>query len=105
MQTFSFPDDGKHLQVKSGELFALELPETPTTGFRWSIAEIPPTLRLSADDFVAPASAVPGASGTHHWIFEAIATGAGQLLLELNARTQRDAPARSFRACVEVVGD
>jgi predicted secreted protein len=83
-------DNRQHFRLSATASFALSLRETPTTGFRWSIAQLPPFIRLVADKFEASSTTDPGAPGSHRWVFEARNPGAGELRLELVARTARD---------------
>jgi len=102
MQTIGLADSGKRLRIAVGETFALELPETPTSGFRWRLDAVPSPITLATDDFAA--SAEPGAGGTHRWTFRAVAAGEATLSLALAARTPRaTADTRRFAAVVEVV--
>lgn len=102
MQSLGQADDGRQLRLALAEVFALHLPENPTTGFRWSIIAIPACLRMEADDFAAPLSSLPGAPGNHAWKFEATSLGSGELRLELAARTPRTATPTSFSLFVEI---
>jgi predicted secreted protein len=103
MRTFGLRDGGKQVALKPGEDFALELPETPTTGFRWHIMSLPPMVRLTADNFVPPVLSRPGAAGVRRWTFEATATGSGTLFVELRARTARAAAPNGFAMLIDVV--
>jgi inhibitor of cysteine peptidase len=103
MRSLGPKDDGSTVELVVGDELAVELPETPTSGFRWATLELPPALRLTDDRFEAPGSALPGAPGTRRLDFQAISVGGGKLLLQLAARTPRDISAAPFTAFVDVV--
>lgn len=103
MLSLDLSDQGKHLRLSRTESFALNLSETPTTGFRWSIAEMPSFIRLASEKFQPPSNKDPGAPGGHNWVFEAQSPGVGELRLELTARTARTAQPISFTAFLEVM--
>ena len=102
MKTLESSDSGKPVRLVTGEALALDLRETPTTGFRWSVTQLPPFLRLVADSFDAPSPKFSGAPGYHHWIFQADCAGTGELRLELKARTRSSSQPDVFTANVEV---
>lgn len=96
-------DGGSQVQLVLGDELTIELPETPTSGFRWSMSELPAELRLTEDRFEAPGSAFLGAPGMRHLAFEAIAVGSGEVVLKLAARTPRELAAAPFTAFIDVV--
>ena len=60
--------------VKLNSRFALELAENPSTGYAWNLTTTD-GLRVVADEYLPPGTAVVGAAGTHRWEIEAIAVG------------------------------
>lgn len=103
MKNLGPQDAGSQVQLVLGDELRIELPETPTTGFRWSVHEIPATLHLTDDRFDAPGSALLGAPGMRHMAFQAIAVGSGEVVLRLSARTPREPAAAPFTAFIDVI--
>jgi inhibitor of cysteine peptidase len=102
MQDLGPDSDGQELRIAVGEQFAVTLPETPTTGFRWRMASPPDILTIVNDEFTPPDSARPGAGGVHRWVFHARASGSAMLRLELAAAGRRAADPRSFAMRIEI---
>lgn len=103
MQTLGPADDRKHVQVVEGEKLRVELPEAPSTGFRWVPKEIPPQIRLLTDDFEAAAPRLLGAPGNHSWTLEAVRAGTGELRFQLVARTPRATAPQVFTVFINVI--
>jgi len=102
MHCLAAADDGARLSIAVGQMFALTLPETPTTGYRWAITEPSALMRVIEDEFAPPDSAHPGAGGTHRWLFRADHPGTGLVHVELVSR-RASRPARSFDLTIDVV--
>src|SRR4051794_20444 len=94
MQCFGIGDDGSRPSIDAGEHFGLVLPETPTTGYRWTITQLTGPLVVVEDTFTPPASMLPGAGGEHRWLVRCEHPGTARLRAEL-ARTS-GAPGRAF---------
>ena len=76
--------NGNAFTVGVGEIINLNLPENPSTGYRWILfSEVKPVLELQKDDFSASGSA-PGAFGSRTWQFRT--TQAGDVDLKLEKR-------------------
>ena len=76
--------NGNAFTVRVGDMIIINLPETPSTGYRWSLSsEVKPVLELQKDDFLASGSA-PGAFGSRTLQFRT--TQAGDVDLELEKR-------------------
>ena len=102
MQSFGASDDGKSISLCENEQFELSLDETPTTGFRWNLAQLPPILVLDSNEFVPPSTARPGAGGVRRLLFRACGPGDGQLALNLEARRPPIGQPRVFTVNVTV---
>jgi predicted secreted protein len=83
-------------ELKLGEPFDIELPETPGSGFRWQMTSNgAPAVHLSGEDF-QPSGGV-GGQGIRKWHFQAIAAGASEISMELRRPWESAAPpAQSF---------
>lgn len=101
MRCFALADEGSRPSVDIGEVFALALPETPTTGYRWTISELAAPVSMIEDEFTAPDSMLPGAGGVRQWHFRAERPGTGVLRADLVRRSDAT-PARSFDLTIEV---
>jgi inhibitor of cysteine peptidase len=101
MQCFGIADEGSRPTVRTGEVFELALPETPTTGYRWAITEVTGPLLVIDDAFSPPESVIPGAGGTHRWRLRPEHAGPGALRAELTRRSD-PTPGRSFDLTIEI---
>ena len=77
-------DNGKLIELRQGDVIIVNLRETPTTGYRWTVDNIDEKiLELQSDDFrIAPKAGI-GGSGTRTFSFRAIAVGSVNLKLKL----------------------
>jgi len=91
-------DNGHAVQLRRGDSLRIELPETPTTGFRWRLVRTPPCCQVRQDSFAAPPpDAPPGAPGVHAWRLEAVQAGSGPFEARLQPTPGRGGAAgRSF---------
>jgi inhibitor of cysteine peptidase len=71
-------DHGRVLDLTVGDEIVLELPESPSTGYRWR-AEYDPALTLVASDWAPAFANTVGGSGIRRLRFRAAARGDGQL--------------------------
>lgn len=101
MQSFGAFDERSRPSVCAGETFALVLPETPTTGYRWRITELSAPVSVIEDEFTPPDSVRPGAGGVRRWLFRAEHVGTGVVHADL-ARARDPSPVQSFDLTIEV---
>ena len=66
-----------------GEVFTVDLPSTPTTGYQWQDPRLPPGLELVDTAFTLPPTTQPGDGGTQHFHFRATKPGRYTLTFEL----------------------
>ncbi|MER3482420.1 MAG: hypothetical protein C4332_03970 [Meiothermus sp.] len=78
--TLTEADDGRTVELHPGDVLHLELPENPSTGYRWSLEQQPVALQPSGSEARA-ASLTPGAKRTRILSFQATGTGQGKLQL------------------------
>ena len=97
-------DNEKAVKVRSGDWVTIQLPENPTTGYRWSLDQHDPSklepMQKSSFESGGPA---PGAGGGRTFNF--LARTAGSSDLGLNLRRSWEGPAssqKSFRVKVQV---
>ncbi|MCB1028589.1 MAG: protease inhibitor I42 family protein [Microthrixaceae bacterium] len=77
--TLTGDDTDRTVTLTPGDEFDVELRENATTGFRWSIEELPAALELVEERFIAPPEPTPGAAGGRAWRFRALAAGNARL--------------------------
>ena len=75
-------DNGTTLTLHPGNTGELRLPETPTTGYRWSLDPPPPILAITEADFTPPRSPTIGGGGERRWVIQAKTTGTATLTLK-----------------------
>ena len=74
---------GSTVRVRLGDRLRLTLPANGTTGFTWTLVQMPPHLRRVAGSVEAPAvpPSLVGAEGRQIFIFKTIRSGSGVLRL------------------------
>lgn len=103
MKTLTVEDNGSALNVQSGDSFQIRLPEKPTTGYRWELADWDKSVaRKTRDQFSPPTTTQPGAGGEHVWEFVADAPGKTILRLDNRRAWETGSPAQSFSLKVQV---
>jgi inhibitor of cysteine peptidase len=86
-------------ELQVGDSFRIELPENPTTGYRWQLPS-PQTLRILEDSF-ATSTAAPGSGGVRHWTLAADTPAVIALRLELRRSWEKQA-VETFDATITV---
>jgi inhibitor of cysteine peptidase len=78
-------DDGAVKRVSPGEGVVIRLPENPTTGYRWSVEEIDPSVVEVAESEFEPSEepSRPGAGGTRYLHLRARQPGTSPVTLVL----------------------
>jgi len=80
--TFGMNDNGNAVSAARNDLIVIEVPENPTTGYRWSLrSRVEPVLVLKQDSFERTAQPRPGAGGVRRMEFAASAQGEARILL------------------------
>lgn len=93
----------REIELGVGEEFEISLPENPTTGFRWSLASGGEPVCVLQSDFFEPADGTPGRGGSHHWRFQTVQVGLGNIdLVYQRSFEQGVAPARRFTLDVRI---
>ncbi len=91
------------MQAHEGDTLILELPEIPTTGYRWNVASHEEILRLSGDSFQPSGSQAVGGGGTRTFRFTIGHSGDTDLRLVLVRPWQPDSPRETFSIHVHVI--
>jgi inhibitor of cysteine peptidase len=97
-------DSGKTIQIHSGDTFAVQLPENPTTGYRWAIQSLDDgVLELQSSEYALAASSGMGGGGQRVLSFRAKAVGTANLQLKEWREWEGDASiTRRFTLTVQV---
>jgi inhibitor of cysteine peptidase len=96
-------DDGRTVQVHTGDEIVVTLDSNASTGFRWVVTRKPDPqiLELVGSDYVTPETTLVGAGGQEVWRFGAV--GEGTMSLELAyQRASGQTAGEPFRVTVEV---
>ena len=86
-------DDRKTFDVAVGQVFSLELPEIPTSGFIWKL-DLPEGLSQIADDRVLPPETVFGGGALRVIRLRAVATGESRVVATLERAWASGGPPR-----------
>jgi inhibitor of cysteine peptidase len=101
MRTLNEADDGQTTTIRPGEAIALELPENPTTGYRWTVELSGDALAQAASTYM-PGAGI-GAGGQRSTTFTALRPGT--TVIRASLRRPWEAPDRTlktFEATVHV---
>jgi inhibitor of cysteine peptidase len=74
-------DNGRMVSLRQGASGELRLPESPTTGYRWTLESAPPHLTIGEGEFT-PLHPSPGGGGERHWPLQARSPGVATLVLK-----------------------
>lgn len=74
-------DNGQTVTLHQGARGELRLPETPTSGYRWTLQSAPPILAISEAEFTPRLTGL-GGGGERRWLIQARTTGMGTLSLK-----------------------
>jgi predicted secreted protein len=92
---FTRVDDGKSVNLVSGQHFIVRLPAQPGTGLGWTVIQSLPFLTLVRNEFVD--GGVPGGVQEQRFEFRVDAAGDGSLLMRYGRPWEnRGAPAETF---------
>lgn len=93
---------GSKIVVPVGAEVLVRLPENGTTGYQWTLADVPTALAVVSDECVVGPDAAPGAAGERVFRFRALEPGEGAVQARL-ARSWEDKPPQdTFEFFVEV---
>jgi inhibitor of cysteine peptidase len=84
-------DNGKTCEARPGATIHIQLPENPTTGFRWAVDSVTDTfIEPQSSTYVQGQSVGVGGGGTRTFSFRAKQPGAGDIKLKLWREWQGD---------------
>jgi inhibitor of cysteine peptidase len=77
-------DNGKTIQLPTGDRVTVSLDENPTTGYRWAIQTMTaPLLELESSDYAPPSGSAVGTGGMRRMVFAIRQAGMARLELKL----------------------
>lgn len=74
-------DDGATRRAHVGDVVAVSLPESPGSGYRWAVEDLPAALAPDADEFTPDADAGVGGGGIRTLGFRIVGPGRAELKL------------------------
>lgn len=88
-------DNEKTIEVRKGDSLTLQLPENPTTGYRWNLDQHDPSIleHVGGSTFASSGPAI-GAGGRKSFTFVARAKGNTDIVLSLRRAWENEKPAR-----------
>jgi predicted secreted protein len=100
--TVTEANDGGVITAAAGDTVVVQLPETPTTGFRWQLAEAGSNILTSAGDyFELAAQTGVGGGGVRTWRFTVARPGTAELEFKLARSWEAGAARSAFRVRVK----
>lgn len=102
---FSEKDNGALAEVPLGSKVTIELPENPTTGYRWTIEGLDEVFLVpEGDAFLIGRQMGLGAGGVRRFFFRAKGTGYTSVnLINKSASQSGDEPTASFKLAVRIL--
>ncbi|MFZ0135056.1 MAG: protease inhibitor I42 family protein [Desulfobacterales bacterium] len=80
MVTVTGADNGRTIEVQTGDRIVVRLDENPTTGYSWALdGDAGESVFLQDSDFTRPENTVPGAGGQRRFTFAARRKGPADL--------------------------
>ncbi|HWB14739.1 MAG TPA: protease inhibitor I42 family protein [Pirellulales bacterium] len=101
MLTVGHAADGTEITAPLEQEFEIQLPENPTTGYRWHLADGSSETLQVVDEHFDTATAAVGAAGQRRWTVRATAPGSHPFRLE-ERRSWEQKPIRTFSLTVKV---
>jgi inhibitor of cysteine peptidase len=96
-------DDGRKIDLHTGDELQISLAENPTTGFHWVVEDLARTIcDLVADPFESGSPTARGSGGVHHWRLKAKEKGEGKVILNYRRSWETKAPSKTFTLSIRV---
>jgi len=96
-------NDGRTVSAKVGDSLTIELPENPTTGFRW--APVDPdasTVALETDDFIPGSNSAVGGDGIRVFRLRVKSVGRAHMQFKLVRAWESHAASKLFAIHIDV---
>ncbi|MFC6015869.1 protease inhibitor I42 family protein [Plantactinospora solaniradicis] len=99
-------DGGRSYSPSPGDVVVVQLPETPSSGFRWQLDTVDASVLAPAGDSFRPDQAGLGGGGIRQLRFTVVGPGRTSVRLGLRRGWETDGPAtRRFEVAIHVAGD
>lgn len=96
-------DTGKSLELDIGATFSVRLPEPASTGYVWSVVQLPPSVEQLGQPQQIPGPSTPGSTGGTMLTFRAKTVGSGRLVIGLSRPFEPEAaPSRTWEQDLNV---
>jgi predicted secreted protein len=83
---------GSKIELPVGAEVVLRLSENATTGYQWTLTEVPAALTVVGDELTVGRDAAPGAAGERAFTFRAVEPGEGGVRARLARSWEQDKP-------------
>lgn len=71
------------VNVRQGEIWGMIREDNPSTGYQWKLLiDDSGVYELIEDKYIPPKEPIPGAPGERIWVFQAIHSGIGEILMQ-----------------------
>lgn len=101
--TLTGSDDGRTIEVKTGDEISIRLEENPTTGYRWAVEQMDESiLELQNSDYEKRQDSAIGGGGERRLTFRARQAGTTRLLLKNQREWEKDNPLSQYSVTVTV---
>jgi predicted secreted protein len=94
-------DAGRARAAAPGDTIVVALDESPTSGYRWAVDAVEPTVLTAVGDEYTPSSSGLGGGGVHRFRFDVAGTGASRIRLALRRSWDPDSVVDTFETTIE----
>ena len=103
-RVFTQSDDGRRVELSTGDSFELRLRASPGTGYGWAVEDPAPTeLELLSEEYSADPDAPVGGEETYYLRFRAVEPGAAELRMVYRRPWEAGVePLRTFSLDIEI---
>jgi inhibitor of cysteine peptidase len=96
-------DRGKTFEIQLGNLIVIQLPENPTTGFRWKVQEInSQLLSVQRSNYSISSDSGVGGGGTRTFVLTTLREGFTKVVLKLSQEWEPQTSANSFEVVIVI---
>jgi inhibitor of cysteine peptidase len=95
-------ESGVRAVVAADDRVIIRLPENATTGYQWTIDDMPNSLEVERNDLIPPGSDAPGAAGERRIVLRARRPGAARVGLSLRRPWESTTARETFEAMLDV---
>lgn len=105
--SFAFAAENKTVKVKIGQIFTLKLKSNPTTGYIWSLLDLPKdsSVRLVSIKYIPARTDLVGSGGEEIWSFQGTKKGEASIKLCYLRSWEKNTPPLEINNYTAVVTD